>query len=1318
MTTEAPETILIFAANPVDQPRLSLDREVREIENGLRHSRKHFEVKQQWATRPKDLRRALLDNKPAYVHFCGHGTGRPGIVLEGQLVDADALAGLFALFSAKIKCVVLNACYSTIQAHAIAKHIDYVVGMNKAIGDSAAIEFAVAFYDALGAGESIDFAFALGCNAIQLAGIPEHLTPELLTRSSLASAQNFTRPTMHSRASRRDWDGAPAVSQLYGREVAAELLKTWILDDSCRVVLITGLGGIGKTDLATCLGRGGNRSVDTSDTLTSGIQGQFDCVMWRSLLNAPTPEELFADILDFLSEHHYPARHMPKKQLDDILDCLQERRCLVILDNVEAILRPGDPTTRYREGYEQYGVFFELVAKTTHQSCLLLTSREKPRAIADLEGVRKPVRSLTLTGIGAVESQSLFAQIGSFSGDSADWDQLVKLYNGNPLALELAARHIDQVFGGDLAAFLGSGRAVFADLEELLDWHLDRLTEEEIEIIYWLAIEREPVTLATLYNDLVSHVSRQNLASTLQSLQRRIPLERIGSRNFTLQPVLIEHVTARLVNQIAPAFAKARLEVLRRGDGDHAGSVSPTLDALQLLNTHSLVKATSRENVRDTQQRLILSPIAERVAARHMGEPDAIFAALLNAWRRERSGEPGYAVGNIINLLSHLNINLHGFNFSHLPIWQACLQDVNLHAVDFSFAEFRHTTFRHAFGTVYTVSYSPDGELIAVGDDNGEIRLFFAATGQFHMRCVGHSDIVWGVTFSPDGQTIASASFDNTIRLWSAKDGRCLDVLVGHESWVYSVAFSPDGEKVASASEDGTCRVWDLRSGSWINPTENDLDFVAAVAFSPSGRLLAVGGSSNEVRLCRLSDLDRPILLSEHDDRVRALAFSPQGDMLASGAEDRRVNLWRPSDGAHLATLTGHSGAIRSLSFSAAGDILASASDDNTVRLWSTARKECVGNLYVGPARVWAVGCSPTARTLATGSEDGAVRVWDMDTCQCLITLRGYSNKTWSLAFSKDPSRLIAGNEDTLVRVWDIRDAQTTLALRGHASRVWAVACSSDGRSVASASDDLTVRIWDLKSGVCKHVMRGHIDWIRSVAFDPDSRLLASAGEDGRVFIWDVATGSRIAAIDGEMTRIFSVAFCRGGDYLAVAGSSHEIHIYAPNDRAYIGDLHGHLGGLNVVVPLDNNTLASCSEDGTIKLWDLAKWECSATFVIGCRVWCGAVWGQGRWFLSGSEDGMLRRWDVGSGLCEAAIRAHQGSVRSLAVNAAEDIVATTGDDGAIRLWRLPDLSPCTSPNTLRPARPYEGMNISSATGLTSAQREALMALGAITIPSV
>ena len=1314
MATEAPETILIFAANPRDQAHLSLDMEVREIENGLRHSSKHFEVKQSWATRPIDLRRALLDNKPAYVHFCGHGAGQNGIVLEGQLVDGEALAELFGLFP-QIKCVVLNACYSTVQAQAIARHIDFVIGMNKEIGDSAAIEFAVAFYDALGARESIEFAFALGRNAIHVAGIPEHLTPELLTRSGPLSTQTAPGVAAHRPSGRRDWDGAPAVSLLYGREAVAELLRSWILDDFCRVVLITGMGGIGKTDLATCLGRGGNRSINTSHTLASGIQGQFDCVLWRSLLNAPVPEDLFTDILGILSAHDRPADSLPGQRLEDILNCLQDRRCLVILDNVEAVLRPGDPTMRYRNGYERYGELFELVAKTTHQSCLLLTSREKPRAIANLEGARKPVRSLSLTGIGTAESQNLFAQISTFSGNDVHWDEIVKLYGGNPLALELVARHVDQVFDGDLAAFLSSGRSLFTDLEELLDWHLDRLTPAETELIYWLAIEREPVTLASLCDDVIHPMSRERIASTLQSLQRRIPLEHVAPHQFALQPVLIEHLTAKLVNRMALAFATAIQQ--RQRDSDVLASSHPVFEPLRILNGHALCKATGKENVRAAQQRLIMRPIAEQLTIScGSRELRSALVSLLKWWRPENASEPGYLAGNIINLLTHLNLDLHGADFSHLRVWQASLHDVMLHSTDFSFADFRHTTFRHAFGTAFSLSYSSDGEFIAVGDDNGEIRLFFAANGQLHMRCTGHSDVISAITFSADGQFMGSASFDNTIRLWSLKDGRCRNVLLGHEGWVYSLDFSPDGRTLASASEDGACRIWDLQTGRWVSPATEEPGFLAAVAFSPDGQLLAVAGSGGIVNLFRTSDLDHPVRLLGHTGRIRSLAFSRQGDMLASGAEDRLILLWRP-DGVLLATLSGHSGAVMSLSFSNIGDVLASGSDDHTVRLWSTGRNECVGQLYASASRVWEVDCSPTRRTVAAASEDSAVRVWDIDTHQHLTTLRGYSNKTWSLAFSQDDSQLLAANEDSLVRVWDVCDGKTTLELRGHASRVWAIARSDDGKYVASASDDLTVRIWDLKSGTCMHVLRGHIDWIRSVAFSPESQLIASAGEDGKIIVWDVHTGGSRTVIEGHMPRVFSIAFCGNENYLAAGGADHEIHLFSPNDGASIGKFRGHEGWLSAVVPFNSSTLASCSEDGTVRIWDLARKACSHKFVVGHKVWCGAFCGQGESFLSGSEDGTLRRWAIKSGVCEAEVRAHKGSLWSLAVNASQNLTATAGDDGVIRVWQLPGLTAPASPNALRSPRPYEAMNITGATGLTLEQRNALRALGAIEIPS-
>jgi hypothetical protein len=159
------ENILILSANPEDTARLRLDEEVREINEGLQRSRNRdrFTIYQQWAVRLRDLRRAMLDYEPRIVHFCGHGEIN-GLMVENDdgeavLVNSEALAGLFELFTTQVECVILNACYSESQAESINEHIKYVIGMRKEIQDRAAIEFAVGFYDALGAGRTVEEAF-------------------------------------------------------------------------------------------------------------------------------------------------------------------------------------------------------------------------------------------------------------------------------------------------------------------------------------------------------------------------------------------------------------------------------------------------------------------------------------------------------------------------------------------------------------------------------------------------------------------------------------------------------------------------------------------------------------------------------------------------------------------------------------------------------------------------------------------------------------------------------------------------------------------------------------------------------------------------------------------------------------------------------------------------------------------------------------------------------------------------------------------------------------------------------------------------------
>ena len=179
--------ILILSANPEDTDRLRLDKEIREIEEGLNLSvhREKFQIQSKWAVRFKDLRRALLKYKPHFVHFAGHGEEGSLMVEsdEGVAVpiSTKALSGLFEICSDHVECVVFNACYSALQADAIKKHIKYVIGMPGKINDQAAIEFAVGFYDALGAGNTVEKAFKYGCNAVEqvFPDLPEHLMPVL-----------------------------------------------------------------------------------------------------------------------------------------------------------------------------------------------------------------------------------------------------------------------------------------------------------------------------------------------------------------------------------------------------------------------------------------------------------------------------------------------------------------------------------------------------------------------------------------------------------------------------------------------------------------------------------------------------------------------------------------------------------------------------------------------------------------------------------------------------------------------------------------------------------------------------------------------------------------------------------------------------------------------------------------------------------------------------------------------------------------------------------------------------------------------------------
>ncbi|HEX3639753.1 MAG TPA: NB-ARC domain-containing protein, partial [Ktedonobacteraceae bacterium] len=277
-----------------------------------------------------------------------------------------------------------------------------------------------------------------------------------------------------------DWGEAPHTSQFYGRDKEIDQLKQWIIDDRCRMVAVLGAGGIGKTSLAA--------------TLVEQIQEKFDYVFWRSLQNAPPLKSILQECIKCISDQQ--QIDLPEDidgQISILIEYLRKHRTLLILDNGESVLQAGDRAGQYRQGYEGYGRLLQRVGEARHQSCLILTSREKTKEIARLEGSISPVHALQLPGLEQAAGHQILKDKGLIESHEA-FDDLIHFYSGNPLALKLVSATVHELFGGNIAEFLKE-REMSTDVQDLLDQQFQRLPQLERDLIYWLAIEREEVSL-------------------------------------------------------------------------------------------------------------------------------------------------------------------------------------------------------------------------------------------------------------------------------------------------------------------------------------------------------------------------------------------------------------------------------------------------------------------------------------------------------------------------------------------------------------------------------------------------------------------------------------------------------------------------------------------------------------------------------------------------------------------------------------------------------------------------------------------------------
>lgn len=429
------------------------------------------------------------------------------------------------------------------------------------------------------------------------------------------------------------WEKSPDVLFFYGREPELEILRKGIGKDGYRLVALLGMGGIGKTYLSVRFGQ--------------EIQDKFERVKWLSLSDAPSLSNLLAHLIQFL--FNQPDMELPEtttERISLLMDGLRSHRCLLILDEWEAILASGELAGQYRSGYEDYGKLLQNIGKEDHQSCVLLTSREPSSEMKLLEA-QNPNKNKSLDLQGLKEEDARLILKNQQLEDPDRWSQLIQLYRGNPLALMTICPLIKELFDGKVGAFLKKNTVVVDDaLRGVLKQHLETLSVLEKEMMYWLAIAREPISCSVLKQQMRSPVSESECLQAMKSLTWRSLVEKSPSEDephFSLQPAVMKYITKNCIEQVCAEIS----EVIQ----------SQNLERLNCLRTYQLVSDRNlKPKIAEIQIRLILTPIAQKLATYLKSDRQlaAALQELLSILEEKSAIEVGYAADNVRNLLNLL----------------------------------------------------------------------------------------------------------------------------------------------------------------------------------------------------------------------------------------------------------------------------------------------------------------------------------------------------------------------------------------------------------------------------------------------------------------------------------------------------------------------------------------------------------------------------------------------------------------------------------------------------------------------------------------
>jgi NB-ARC domain len=356
-------------------------------------------------------------------------------------------------------------------------------------------------------------------------------------------------------APRIDWGEAPNLDVFYGRSAEIESLGHKIAKDRNQLVMLSGLRGIGKTTLAV--------------KLVESVKGQFEQVIWRSLFHNPPPtlKDLLEDLLKGLCRQ--PKLSLPPtsdERISLLIEQLQQRRCLVVLDSFKSLMQAHSLAGQYKDGYEEYGELLKRIGMERHQSCVVLTSQDRPQEVVSLIDRQFPVCAVAVTGLDIQDAKKILTDKGL--ADKEYWETLIDIFQSNPLALQLVSAKIQRSFGGRVSDFLKEKTITTRQVVDLIDQQFQSLSTLEREITYLLAV-RKSLSFADLRESFADlrkgskKILGAELLDALESLLQRSLI--LGEAQFTLEPIVRQYVLDRFKKkELDPEVPEESIQYLNR----------------------------------------------------------------------------------------------------------------------------------------------------------------------------------------------------------------------------------------------------------------------------------------------------------------------------------------------------------------------------------------------------------------------------------------------------------------------------------------------------------------------------------------------------------------------------------------------------------------------------------------------------------------------------------------------------------------------------------------------------------------------------------